>query len=150
MDTSLYQLLKSENSISSSHNNYIGIYLNLIILFLFRLSMADLSTAKKGDITIDKNVAYNSVKQSTDALGESRSGAGGGGSGRSEGDEGGHQEYEVISASDSHLPSQVSSESSLGRGGGGNITPPHPPLAATSTGGDGGEEVVYEHIPGGQ
>ena len=112
--------------------------------------MADLSTAKKGDITIDKNVAYNSVEQSTGALEESRSGVGGGGSGRSEGDEGGHQEYEVISASDSHLPSQVSSESSLGRGGGGNITPPHPPLAATSTGGDGGEEVVYEHIPGGQ
>ena len=112
--------------------------------------MADLSTAKKGDNTIDKNVAYKSVEQSTGALGESSSGVGGGDSGKSEGDEGGHQEYEVISASDSHLPSQVSSESSLGRGGGGNITPPHPPLAATSTGGGGGEEVVYEQIPGGQ
>ena len=111
--------------------------------------MADFSTAKKGDITIDKNVAYNPVEQSTGALGEGRSGVGGGGSGRSEGDEG-HQEYEVISASDSHLPSQVSSESSLGRGGGVNVTPPHPPLAVTSTGGGGGEEVVYEHIPGGQ
>ena len=107
MDTSLYQLLKSENSISSSH-----IYLNLIILFIIRLSMADFSTAKKGDITIDKNVAYNPVEQRTGALGEGRSGVGGGGSGRSEGDEG-HQEYEVISASDSHLPSKVSSEPSL-------------------------------------
>ena len=111
--------------------------------------MADLSTAKKGDITIDKNVAYNPVEQSTGALGEGRSGVGGGDSGRSEGD-GGHQEYEVISASDFHLPLQVSSESSLGRGGGVNVTPPHPPLAATSTGGGGGEEVVYEDIPGGQ
>ena len=110
MGTSLYQLLKSENSISSSHNKYIGIYLNLIILFLFRLSMADLSTAKKGDITIDKNVANNGLEKSTGALGESSRGVGGGGSGRSEGDEG-HQEYEVSSASDSHLPSQVSSES---------------------------------------
>ena len=107
MGTSLYQLLKSENSISSSH-----IYLNLIILFIIRLSMADFSTAKKGDITIDKNVAYNPVEQRTGALGESRSAVGGGGSGRSEGDEG-HQEYEVISASDSHLPSKVSSEPSL-------------------------------------
>ena len=123
MDTSLYQLLKSENNISSSHNNYIGIYLNHIILFLFRLSMADLSTAKKGDITSDKNVAYNPVEQRTGALkGESRSGVGGGGSGRcDEGGGGGHKEYEVVSASDSQLPSQdVSSESSLGRGGGGN------------------------------
>ena len=100
--------------------------------------MADLSTAKKGDITIDKNVAYNLVEQSTGRMREGRSGGGR------------HQEYEVISASDSHLPSQVSGESSLGRGGGGNITPPHSPLAATSTGGGGGEEVVYEVIPGGQ
>ena len=98
--------------------------------------MADLSTAKKGDSTIDKNVAYNLVEQSTGHLGEGRSGGGR------------HQEYEVISASDSHPPSQVSGESSLGKGGGGNITPPHPPLAAISTGGGGGEEVVYEHIPG--
>ena len=75
---------------------------------------------------------------------------GGGGSGRSEGDEGGHEEYKIVSASDSHLPSQVSGVSSLGRGGGGNITPPHAPLAATSTGGGAGEEVVYEVIPGGQ
>ena len=52
--------------------------------------------------------------------GESSSGVGGGGSGRSQGDEVGHQEYEVVSASDSHLPSQVSGESSLRRGGGGN------------------------------
>ena len=84
----------------------------LYLLFLFRLSMADLSTAKKGDITIDKNVAYNLVEQSTGRMGEGRSG-------------GRHQEYEVVSASDSHLPSQVSGESSLGREGGGNITPPH-------------------------
>ena len=113
--------------------------------------MVDLSTAKKGDITSDKNVAYNPVEQRTGALkGETRSGVGGGGSDRSEGDEGSQQEYEVVSASVSHLPSQVSSESSLGRRGGGNITPPHPPLAATSTGGGGGEEVVYEHIPGEQ
>ena len=44
--------------------------------------MVDLSTAKKGDITSDKNVAYNSVEQSTGALkGESRSAVGGGGTG---------------------------------------------------------------------
>ena len=61
MGTSLYQLLKSENSISSSHNNYIGIYLNLIIIFLFKLTMVYLSSAEKGDITTEKNVAYNSV-----------------------------------------------------------------------------------------
>ena len=97
--------------------------------------MADLSTAKKGDITIDKNVAYNLVEQSTGR-------SGGGGRHHS------HQEYDVVSASDSHLPSQVSGESLLGREGSGNITPPHPPLAATSTGGGGGEEVVYEVIPG--
>ena len=41
----------------------------LYFLFLFRLSMADLSTAKKGDITIDKNVAYNLVEQSTVHMG---------------------------------------------------------------------------------
>ena len=109
----------------------------LYLLFLFRLSMADLSTAKKGDITIDKNVAYNLVEQSTGRMGEGRSGGGGR-----------HQEYEVVSASDSHLPSQVSGESSLGREGGGNITPPHLPLAATIAGGGGGDEVVYEDIPG--
>ena len=108
----------------------------LYIFFLFRVSMADLSTAKKGDITIDKNVAYNLVEQSTGRMGEGRSGGGG------------HQEYEVVSASDSHLPSQVSGESSLGRRGGGNITVLHSPLAATTTGGGGGEEVVYDDIPG--
>ena len=108
----------------------------LYLLFLFRLSMADLSTAKKGNITIDKNVAYNLVEQSTGRKGEGRSGGGR------------HQEYEVVSASDSHLPSQVSGESSLGREGGGNITPSHLPLAATSAGGGGGDEVVYEDIPG--
>ena len=77
--------------------------------------MADLSTAKKGDITIDKNVAYNLIEQSTGRMGEGRSGGGGC-----------HQEYEVISASDSHLPSQVSGESSLGRGGGGNYNSTSP------------------------
>ena len=51
MGTSLYQLLKSENSISSSHNNYISIYLNLIIIFLFKLTMVYLSSAENGDIT---------------------------------------------------------------------------------------------------
>ena len=61
MDTSLYQLLKSENSISISHNNYIDIYLNIIILFLFRLSMAEFSTAKKGDITIEKIGIYTTL-----------------------------------------------------------------------------------------
>ena len=45
----------------------------LYALFLFRLSMSDLSTAKKGDITIDKNVAYNLVGQSsTELMGEGR------------------------------------------------------------------------------
>ena len=112
----------------------------LYALFLFRLSMSDLSTAKKGDITIDKNVAYNLVEQSSTAgMREGRSGGGRG-----------HQEYEAVGASESHHPSQVSGESSLGTGGGGKITPPPPPLAATSTGGGGGEEVVYEDIPGGQ
>ena len=102
--------------------------------------MSDLSTAKKGDITIDKNVAYNLVEQSSTAgMQEGRIGGGRG-----------HQAYEVVGASDSHLPSQVSGESSLGRGGSGNITPPHLPLAATSTGGGGSEEVVYEDILGGQ
>ena len=33
----------------------------LYISFLFRLSMADLSTARKGEITIDKNVSYKLV-----------------------------------------------------------------------------------------
>ena len=81
--------------------------------------MADLSTAKKGDITIDKNVAYNLVEQSTVSMGEGKSGGGGR-----------HQEYEVVSALDSHLPSQVSGESSLGTRGGGNITPPHLPTCS--------------------
>ena len=66
--------------------------------------MADLSTAKKGDITIDKNVAYNLVEQSTGRMGEGRSGGGGG-----------HQEYDVVGASESQLPSQVSGESSFRR-----------------------------------
>ena len=76
MDTSLYQLLKSENSISISHNNYIDIYLNLIILFLIRLSMADFSTAEKGDITIEKKLAYiQPCRVDTGTLkGESRNG----------------------------------------------------------------------------
>ena len=103
--------------------------------------MADLSTAKKGETTIDKNVSYNLFQQSsTGHMGEGKIGGGGGN----------NQEYEVITVPESHLPSQVSGESSLGRGGGGNITPPHPPPAATSTGGGGGEERVYEEIPGGQ
>ena len=66
------------------------------------------------------------------------------------GGSGNNQEYEVISVLESHLPSQVSGESSFGSGGGGNTTPPHPPPTATSTGGGGGEERVYEDIPGGQ
>ena len=102
--------------------------------------MADLSIAKKREITIDKNVSYNLFQQSsTGHMGDGKSGGGGN-----------NQEYEVISVPDSHLPSQVSGESLLGRGGGGNITPPHPPPAATSTGGGGDEERVYEEIPGGQ
>ena len=72
-------------------------------------------------------------------MGEGKSGRGGN-----------NQEYEVISVPHSHLPSQVSGESSLVRGGSGNVTPPHPPPAATSTGGGGGEERVYEDIPGGE
>ena len=107
----------------------------------FRLSVVDVSTAKKGDITIYENVAYNLFQQSSIAcMGEDKSGRGGGR----------YQEYEVISASNFYPRLQVSGESSLGRGGGGNITPPHPPPAATSTGGGGGEERVYEDIPGGQ
>ena len=103
--------------------------------------MADLSIAKKGEITIDKNVSYNLFQQSsTGHMGGGKRGGGGGN----------NQEYEVITVPEPHLPSQVSGESSLVRGGGGNITPPHLPPAATSTGGGGGEERVYEDIPGGQ
>ena len=120
--------------------------------------MVDFSTIKKGDITFDKNVSYNVVEpSSTGHMGERKSGGGGGGGGGrgggggvGGGGGGNNQEYEVISVRDSHLPSQVSGELSLGRGGGGNMTPPHPPPAATSTGGGGGEERVYEEIPGGE
>ena len=142
MVTSHYQQLKSENNIS---NRWKCVWCQtltvLYISFLFRLSMADLSTAKKGEITIDKNVSYYLFQQScTGHMGEGKRGGGGGN----------NQEYEVISVPESHLPPQVSGESSLGKGGSGNITPPHPPPTATSTGGGGGEERVYEEIPGGQ
>ena len=45
--------------------------------FFFTLSMANCSTAKKGDITIEKNVACNLVEQSTGRMEEGRSGGGG-------------------------------------------------------------------------
>ena len=111
--------------------------------------MTDLSSDKKGDIAINSNMAYSLVKRRNCGRMKERIGSESERGGRVGGG-GNNHDYEVPSPFDSHLPSQVSGESSLGRGGGGNITPPHPPPTATSTGGGGGEERVYENIPGGQ
>ena len=81
--------------------------------------MTDLSSDKKGDIAINSNMAYSLVKRRNCGRMKERSGSGSERGGRVGGG-GNNDDYEVPSPFDSHLPSQVSGESSLGRGGGGN------------------------------